>query len=227
MRRGRRERADLDAWPAIADSFVGILAVVVFLFIGYRPPDPDVERFKNELRERFETARRQGILEDFRLSAYEARIVYSAESLSFETCDWQLPAHKAAVVQAHLRPFAQRSELIRLIRIEGHADRRSSESCTGVVPYRDNLQLSQNRARAVYNVLLGLAPKQQRGLSAALEEGQDEGAPEGLAFLRQLNRQGRLQTAGFGDTLPRDPEAPENPINRRVEIVIAFVERDD
>ncbi len=114
-------------------------------------------------------------------------------------------------------------DLVERIQVEGHADKRSIEGCGQIVPYRDNLQLSQNRARAVYNALLGLLPTSPGGLEAVLA-GLPEAppAPPGLQYVRALTAAGRVQVAGFGSTLPLDPDAPESEINRRVEIIVRF-----
>ena len=92
-------------------------------------------------------------------------------------------------------------------------------------PFLDNLQLSQNRARAVYNVLLGFAPETRVGLQELLnDEGKAPPAPDGLEFLRDLAKGGCLEVAGYGDRHPRDKSDPDSPKNRRVEIVMEFRE---
>lgn len=211
-----------DFWPVVADSFISILAVYIFIASYNTPINEKREAYKRLLQENLENERAAGFIDEFKIGNAEARIVYSDSALSFNPCEWNLPQRNAERIRNHLRWFGKHPQFIKRIQIEGHADRRSAASCDSVKPFRDNLQLSQNRARAIYNVLLGLEPTDCFGLEHILRDDNTIPVPQGLAFIRTFNRQGRVQTAGFGDTLPRDRADSTSAKNRRVEIRIVF-----
>jgi flagellar motor protein MotB len=118
--------------------------------------------------------------------------------------------------------FTENATLIRDITIDGHADRDSAENCARLVPYRDNVQLSQNRARAVLNVLLGLNSTQVVGLDNLLWKAAASDTPPGLAYLYELARVGKIRVAGLGASIPLNASDPKDPQNRRVELVISL-----
>jgi flagellar motor protein MotB len=209
-------------WPVVADSFVGILAVVVFLFSGIpAPPPPDP--FWEELDRAFEAERLEGHIREFTISPRNrVHLVYSADVLSFADCRWDLRPDQAAILRSHLQMFGDRPD-VHQIQIEGHADRRNIGTCGGIVqPYRDNVQLSQNRARAVLNVLLGLPAGKPDGLDALLAKDSGVLLEEGLEFVRRLAAAGKIQVAGFGFTRPFNDSDPQDRLNRRVEILVQF-----
>lgn len=224
-RRPRNRVSQHDAWPVIADAFLALLAVVVVLASGRQPVDADVEQFKREIYEKAHSDFR-GVLADVEVRARWARLVLTEESLSFPKCKWTFPSEKQRQMLEVFRWIGERHQVLRQIRIEGHADQRwLGEGCGDVGPYLDNLQLSQNRARAVYNVLLGFEPETRVGLQELLN-GHNHVRPEvnGLEFLRDLARRGCLEVAGYGDRHPRDKTEPDSPKNRRVEVVLEFRE---
>jgi flagellar motor protein MotB len=222
-RRSRDRGASENFWPVVADAFVGILAVFVFVLIGYQRRDPAIDEARAALTQELERAKQQGLVDRYTVGLAGVRIIYSADRLSFEPCGWDLPEESAEVIRNHLRSDLFKRASISEIRIEGHADRRSVSACPGITPYKDNLQLSQNRARAVYNSLLGLSAL---GATTALDDllvGNDGPmAPPGLEYLRNLARAGRLYVAGLGGMKPLDAGDPAAAINRRVEIAIEF-----
>lgn len=210
-------------WPVIADCFVGILAVFVFVLLGYERPDPVIEEARAALRLELDRAKEEGFVYDYQEGPSSVRIIYTAERLSFDACGWELPEERAETVRNHLRLELFRKASIREIRIEGHADRRGVAACTSVRPYRDNLQLSQNRARAVYNALLGIGQMDAgTSLDDLLAGLKGPPPPEGLAYLRELASTGRLYVAGLGGTKPLDQGDPAAALNRRVEIAVEF-----
>jgi flagellar motor protein MotB len=210
-------------WPVVADCFVGILAVFVFILLGYERPDPAIEDARAALRRELDRAKQQGLVYDYREGPSSVRIIYTADRLSFDECGWELPDDRAETVRSHLRLALFRKASISEIRIEGHADRRGVGACGGIRPYRDNLQLSQNRARAVYNALLGIQAQGSGGsLDDVLAGVEGPAPPEGLGYLRDLARTGRLYVAGLGGTKPLDPHDAAAAINRRVEVAIEF-----
>jgi outer membrane protein OmpA-like peptidoglycan-associated protein len=214
-----------DIWPVIADAFLTLLAVAVVLASGRQPVDTDVENLKMEIVQKAH-GQYGGILSDVEVGAKWARLVLTEESLSFPKCQWSLPTEKQDQIHKVFQWIGERRGLLRQLRIEGHADRKwSGEGCSDVGPFLDNLQLSQNRARAVYNVLLGFAPEARVGLQALLnDEGNSPAAPVEMEYLRDLAKRGCLEVAGYGDRHPRDRLDPDSPKNRRVEIVLEFRE---
>jgi outer membrane protein OmpA-like peptidoglycan-associated protein len=224
-RRRGSQRFHYDVWPVIADAFLTLLAVVVVLALGRQPVDTDVENLKTEIVQKSH-GEYAGILADVEIATKWARLVLTEESLSFPECKWSLPSEKQNQIHRLFEWIGERRSLLRQIRIEGHADRNwSREGCADVGPFLDNLQLSQNRARAVYNVLLGFAPESKVGLQELLNENSHSpSVPVQMDYLRDLARRGCLEVAGYGDRHPRDKLDPDSPINRRVEIVLEFRE---
>jgi flagellar motor protein MotB len=217
------ETGEAEIWPVIADSFLGILAVIVFLFAGLSPPpDPGKEQFLKALTARFDGDKRAGDLLDFEVDSARVRLVYSADRLSFAQCEWSLAQGPAEMLRSHLRLFTANAPMIRDITIDGHADRDSAASCAHLQPYRDNVQLSQNRARAVLNVLLGLDATQAAGLDDLLWKREGPAPPDGLEFLYDLARTGKLRVAGLGASTPLNAQDPKDPKNRRVELIISL-----
>jgi len=227
-RRRGAQRFHYDVWPVIADAFLTLLAVVVVMASGRQPVDAEVDTLKSEIVEKshHEYA---SLLADVEIGAKWARFVLTEESLSFPKCKWTLPTEKQEQIQKLFQWIGQRRRLLRQIRIEGHADRKwLGEGCGDVGPFLDNLQLSQNRARAVYNVLLGLTPETKVGLQELLNDQSNSPAvPEHLEYLRELAKRGCLEVAGYGDRHPRDKLDPDSAKNRRVEIVVEFREPMD
>jgi flagellar motor protein MotB len=221
-RRSTGEHTEWDIWPVIADSFLGILAVIVLLFSDFTPQIDGKKEFLEQLRHRFTQDERSGQLMTFEIDANRVRLVYSAERLSFAQCNWSLDHEPAEMLRAHLRLFQNGAKLIRDITIDGHADRESAYNCTSLVPYRDNVQLSQNRARAVLNVLLGLDATQVVGLDELLWNHSEAARVPGLEYLYELANHGQIRVAGFGASIPLNPDNPRDPRNRRVELVIAL-----
>jgi flagellar motor protein MotB len=217
-----RESADWDIWPVVADSFLGILAVIVLLFAGLAPVDEPKEQFLRELKERFDRDRNAGELLASEVDGARVRLVYSADRLSFAPCDWSLGSEPAELLRSHLRLFTANAKLIRDITIDGHADRDSAANCARLVPYRDNVQLSQNRARAVLNVLLGLNATQLVGLDDLLWKSAATDTPPDLSYLYDLARVGKIRVAGLGASIPMNASDPKDPQNRRVELVISL-----
>jgi len=192
---------------------------------GRQPLDNEVEQFKKAIVEKSHTDF-SPVLADVELRTKWVRLVLTEETLSFPKCQWTFPDEKQKEIQELFRWIGTHGQLIRQIRIEGHADRKwQGVGCSNVGPFLDNLQLSQNRARAVYNVLLGFAPEERTGLYGLLND--DDGSPSplvGLEYVRDLAKRGCLEVAGYGDRHPRDKSDPDSPKNRRVEVVLEFRE---
>lgn len=224
-RRRRPDRAPLDVWPVIADLFLTLIAVVVVMASGREPADDGVEQFKKEITS-LPDGQFTGVVESTEVQTKWARLVFSETSLSFPKCEWDLPADQQVQMQRLFKWLGARRELLRQMRIEGHADRKwEGLGCKNVAPFLDNLQLSQNRARAVYNVMLGLRPTDSIGLATMLAGDLSVPLEHDLDYLRDLARRGCLEVAGYGDRHPRELADPDSPKNRRVELVLEFRER--
>jgi len=224
--RYRRGRAQHDAWPVIADLFLVLIAVVVVLASGRQPIDSDVERFKKALAQK-RADEFADLLADAEIRPSWARLVFTEQSLSFPKCRWSVPPEKQQELLSLFDWIGTHAHLIRQIRIEGHADRKwEGQGCRDVGPFMDNLQLSQNRARAIYNLLLGLSPETGEGLQQLLTDSEvTVDSRNGIGFIRTLAKRGCLEVAGYGDRHPRDRADPDSPKNRRVEVVLEFRER--
>lgn len=216
------EHSEWDIWPVIADSFLGILAVIVLLFSDATPEIEGKKEFLEELRTQFARDEQSGQLMKAYVEPSYVRLIYAASQLSFDRCNWAIDEKPAEMLRRHLRMFTNNAKLIRDITIDGHADRDSAGSCKDLVPYRDNMQLSQNRARAVLNVLLGLEATKVAGLDDLLSNSDDKARVPGLEFLYELASHGQIRVAGLGATIPLKPDNPKDPQNRRVELVIAL-----
>jgi outer membrane protein OmpA-like peptidoglycan-associated protein len=224
-RHGQR-RSHHDAWPVIADGFLALLAVVVVMASGRQPVDTEVEQLKKEIVQKSQ-GEFAGLLADAEVRTKWARLVFTEDSLSFPKCRWSVPPEKQQQIQELFRWIGTHRELLRQVRIEGHADSKwEGLGCKDVGPFLDNLQLSQNRARAVYNMLLGFAPETSVGLYDLLNDRPSSAqSVEGLDYVRDLAKRGCLEVAGYGDRHPRDQSEPDSPKNRRVEVVLEFRER--
>ena len=224
-RRRSNLRFHYDIWPVIADAFLTLLAVAVVLASGRQPVDTDVENLKREIAEKAH-GEYAGILSDVEVGGRWVRLVLTEESLSFPKCQWSLPSEKQDQIRKLFQWIGERRGLLRQIRIEGHADRKwSGEGCGDVGPFLDNLQLSQNRARAVYNVLLGFGAETRVGLQALLDDTSSlPSVPVQMGYLIDLAKRGCLEVAGYGDRHPRDKVDLDSAKNRRVEIVLEFRE---
>jgi outer membrane protein OmpA-like peptidoglycan-associated protein len=227
MRNRRLNRRSYhDVWPVIADGFLALLAVVVVMASGRQPVDHEVEKLKRDIVDKSK-GEFASLLADAEVRTKWARLVFSESSLSFPKCRWSLPVEQQEQVHELFRWIGSYRPLLRQIRIEGHADRKwEGLGCRDVGPFLDNLQLSQNRARAVYNVLLGSAPENPIGLHEILNDGPTSAqSPEGLQYVQDLAKRGCLEVAGYGDRHPRDTSELDSPKNRRVEVVLEFRER--
>ncbi len=223
-RRHGSRRLHQDVWPVVADAFLVLLVVVVVMASGRQPVDTDVERLKREIVQR-SRAQFAAVLADAEIRARWARLVFTEDSISFPKCRWSVPSEKQGQIHELFRWIGEYRHLLRQIRIEGHADRKwEGLGCQDVGPFLDNLQLSQNRGRAVYNMLLGFAPENPIGLHDLLNDGPTSAQPvPGLEYMVSLAKRGCLQVAGYGDRHPRDAD-PDSPKNRRVEVVLEFRE---
>lgn len=215
----------IDPWPAIADAFLAVLAVMAILAFGREPPDSQVDALRDRIKE---IAGDHGsIVGEVSGEDLSLRLIFTEEALSFAKGNWDLLKPKILDIQNIFRVIGAEGmgDLVEQIQIEGHADPEPlGECCSNVVPYHDNLQLSQNRARAVYNVMLGLAPTARDGLEPLLAAN-NAISPPGLEYIRALNACGQLLVAGFGDRRLKEPNNPNSPWNRRVEVEIRFRKR--
>ena len=240
MSRRRTAGFGIDVWPVVADCFIGVFGMyVVVSALASRPPtqvDTRLEHAREELLKKLEQQKVKGDVLGYCVGPASVRIVYPETILSFETCSWDLPPQGAERVRNHLREelFRRLAETnsISSLRIEGHADPRRAERCLNLAPFKDNLQLSQNRARAVFNALLTTDPKGMDVDLETLQSGPGAGAPEGLSYIRKLLQAGNVSVAGFGSLRPyralnvdcssadSHTMAPESAQNRRVEVTV-------
>jgi len=228
----RTGHSGADFWPAVADSFLGILGVVVFVTIGIPRPDPVAEKLRTDLTKQLADEQARGVVLDYIVSRSKVTIVYPEKALSFEQCEWDLQPDKAERIRTHMRAnlFNEMDSqgLIENVEITGHADSERAAPCNEklkrmgkpLLTFSDNLELSQNRARAVYNALLGV--NDSRNLEAALAE-QGVGDPA-LNYLVRATERGSVLVAGYGDTKPYEKfrDVRNHPLHRRVEISVQF-----
>ncbi len=205
----------------VVDLFAGTLLAVFVIFVIYvwlhRDPVPRCYyRFQNHVNMVFE--RQPDAFYDrpeFRF--LRVRLVLNDSWLSFDPCLWVLSEEK----QIQLRSFFEElitedyRSCIESVRIEGHADtiRFSLANCVRthpnyarelrrVGPWADNTQLSQNRARTVFETL------------------------KVLPFVDEMWSDHKIHIGGYGDSWPLVGER-ESPLNRRVEIHLKFFEASD
>jgi flagellar motor protein MotB len=209
----------------IADAFLAFLAIVVVMASGRKPEDLEVKQLKGDLQMKA-TGDFASLLDEVEIGENWVKLVFTDRSLSFQTCEWDLPDEKQHDIHRLFSWIGEQRDLLRQIRIEGHSDKRwEGLGCPEIGPFLDNLQLSQNRARGVYNVLLGFSPVDRTGLQDLLNgNGAVPAPPDGLGYLRDMAQKGHLQVAGYGDRKPRDNSVADSPKNRRVEVVLEFRE---
>jgi flagellar motor protein MotB len=213
--------------------------VVVMAVTSKTAPEVDVQlrQAQEQLEERLSQQKTDGDILDYCAGPARVRIIYPESFLSFQECRWGLSREAAEKVQSHLREplfqeLAQRGQITGL-RIEGHADSRRAQGCKNLAPFRDNLQLSQNRARALFDAVLSAEGADAGAQLEDIQNGYGPPAPEGLAYVQELTRKGRISVAGFGamrpyqalnpDCSPADASSsipPDSPKNRRVEVTV-------
>jgi outer membrane protein OmpA-like peptidoglycan-associated protein len=213
MRRNRSSWVP-NVWPVVADFFLALLAVFVFVEARAGRPNAELERELRRIGESFTPLVNAKKVKEANIEYPEARIVLSDQYLSFPTCGWILTPEKASEVERVLDLFLPVQSYISALNIEGHADRRSAAGCTEL-SLRTNFELSQRRALAVYAGLLRVT------LDKVEEAESFGGAQDGVVW--QLRQRHRISVAGYGDTRPW-PETPDplSDAHRRVEIKFSF-----
>lgn len=217
-----------NVWPVVADFFLALLAVLVFVEARAGRPDPTLPRQLHAIQEKLDPLVRAEEIKEARIEYPQATVVFSDHYLSFPQCGWELSAEKAAQVRNVLDVFAPVAPFISALNIEGHADKRRPTNCRDertradgsrvVVPVRTNFELSQRRALSVYAALLNV-PTDDVEDDAAFDSSQ-------VSLVRTLRERHRVLVAGYGDTRPW-PNTPDplNDAHRRVEIKFTFCRR--
>jgi outer membrane protein OmpA-like peptidoglycan-associated protein len=206
-----------NVWPVVADFFVAVLAVFVFVEARAGRPDPELPRKLRAIRMQLLPLVQAQEVKEAQIEYPEARVVFSDQYLSFPPCGWDLTAEKATQVQRVLDLFDPVAQFISALSIEGHADKRRPTGCHDErgVSVRTNFELSQRRALSVYAALLHVETDKVE------DEEAFNGAEQGLVW--GLRRRHRVLVAGYGDTRPwPDTPDPINEAHRRVEIKFSF-----
>jgi hypothetical protein len=201
----------------VADFFLAILAVFVFVEARAGRPNPELLRKLRAIQEQFTPLVHAEDVKEARIEYPEARVVLSDQYLSFPQCGWNLTGDKAVEVQRILDLFLPVARFISALSIEGHADKRRPTGCRDErgVSVRTNFELSQRRALAVYAALLNVA------VDKVEEDETGGGAQSGIVW--GVRRRHRVLVAGYGDTRPwPDTPDPISEAHRRVEIKFSF-----
>lgn len=206
-----------NVWPVVADFFLAVLAVFVFVEARAGRPSPDLPKKLRAIQEQFAPLVEAKKVKEAQIEYPEARIVLSDQYLSFPPCGWELSAEKAVEVQGVLDLFLPVANFISALNIEGHADKRRPSGCRDErgVGVRTNFELSQRRALSVYAALLRVP----------IDKVEDE-APAGtgpVGVVWDLRRRHKILVAGYGDTRPWPHTSDSiNEAHRRVEIKFSF-----
>jgi flagellar motor protein MotB len=172
--------------------------------------------------------KQKGLL-TFSKESRSVRITLTDKDLGFAACEWTVEPGVGARIRDLFRDLGQTSgSPISDIRIEGHADVMRAGQCQELKPWKDNLQLSQNRARGVLEAILDVpASESAAELDLALSS-----ASKRLAFMNGAAARApvrprdvlgrRVSTAGLGSTKTLTGLAPEDARNRRVVISVTF-----
>jgi hypothetical protein len=204
-------------WPVVADFFLTILAVFVFIEARTGRLAPELRRQLNVIDQAIRPLIAAKKVKEARIEYPESRVVLSDEYLAFPQCGWILTADKVAEVQRVLDLFLPVAPYISALNIEGHADTRRPTGCDGLA-FRTNFELSQRRALAVYAGLLHVTMDKVEDLDEVTSRNRTE---EGVVW--QLRQRHRVLVAGYGDTRPwpNTPD-PTSDAHRRVEVRFTF-----
>jgi flagellar motor protein MotB len=234
--RSRPITEELNFWPVIADSFVAILGVFVFLILlalsDLGRGTLQIPKWVTIAEERFvaklEAEKQKGLL-TFSKESRSVRITLTDKDLGFAVCEWTVEPRVGARIRDLFRDLGQTlGSPISDIRIEGHADVMRAGQCQELKPWKDNLQLSQNRARGVLEAILDVPASESAAeldlvLSSASERLAFVNGPAAeLRYVREMFLGGRVSAAGFGSTKTLPGLAPEDARNRRVVISVTF-----
>jgi outer membrane protein OmpA-like peptidoglycan-associated protein len=203
-----------NVWPVVADFFLAVLAVLVFVEARAGRPEPALPQKLRAIQEGLAPLVRSGTVKEARVEYPEARIVLSDQYLTFPPCRWELTAEKAEQVRQVLDPFSSVKEYISAIAIEGHADKRKPIGCPGL-SFGTNFELSQKRALSVYAALLNVSIDM-------LDDAESSDTPH-TGVVWALRGQHKVLVAGYGDTRPWPGVADKfSEAHRRVEIKFSF-----
>jgi flagellar motor protein MotB len=201
-------------WPAVADVFIGFLALLLIVGLaayttatrhGQEPPQA-----KREFRKRFEEAFAQG---NGKVVAYasptvidegfsEVRIYFPAQFL-FEPCRTELMTPAVAELTSLKNLFKALDEQILRVQITGHTD--SDRPHPGGSCYQNGIRTNwELSARRAITVLELLAPDDESGLNPR-----------------------KIWAAALGEYHPVIPASNEasKEKNRRIEVLVKFREK--
>jgi outer membrane protein OmpA-like peptidoglycan-associated protein len=215
-----RRRPELglgEIWIVVADVMLGfLLLVLIVLPHNYTQPDKKgtyeqpaaVAAFVADL---IKIQKMAPI--DFSPPRFAELNITFRSDLLFKKCDWTLTDQGRARIDDFARLLWKRSALLDRVEIKGYADRHPADDCSSLWNFKQsnlgadnwNLLLSSLRAMSVQQALIDNARKDV-----------DQSMIDRRVKL--------LEAVGKGDLHPRDPDHPDDSRDRRVEILVHFIE---
>lgn len=210
---------ELDVWPAVADIFIGFLALVLVVVIvsyadvvdfaaGTRTPPPALEQFLRDFEMQFHNLedpnKASNTAPEARKTGFSEVLIRFPASFLFEPCKF-IPMSTATAELENLRNILNsHDDRIERVQITGHtdSDRPSADSDCSKLGITTNWQLSARRA---ITILEQLAPDDGHGV-----------APQKV-WAAALGPYKPIVTP---EVTPEDKQA-----NRRIELLIKFWER--
>jgi outer membrane protein OmpA-like peptidoglycan-associated protein len=200
-----------EIWIVVADVMLGFLLLVLIAFPRqqdtYEQP-PAVAAFISDL---IKFQRKEPI--DFSPPRFAELNVTFRSDLLFKKCDWSLTDQGKERIDDFAQLLWKSTRLLDRVEIKGYADRHPADDCSSLWNFKQsnlaadnwNLLLSSLRAMSVQEALIGSATKDV-----------DQSTIDHRVRL--------LEAVGKGDLHPRDPDHPDDSRDRRVEILVHFIE---
>lgn len=215
MRR-RLEHGLGEIWVVVADVMLGFLLLTILLLPKHKLPEKKhayeqpnaVADFLHDLN-----ALKKSEAIDFSPPHFAEVNVTFGSDLLFKKCDWTLSPQGETRIDKFAQLLWTRSPALERVEIKGYADRAPAEDCASLEEFQKsnlkaddwNLLLSSLRAMSVQQALIDNAGKD-------------------VGHQVSATRAGLLEAVGKGDLHPKDPRHPDDSKDRRVEILVHFVE---
>jgi outer membrane protein OmpA-like peptidoglycan-associated protein len=199
-----------EIWVVVADVMLAFLLLVLLTIprpkTSYQRPVA-VDAFLHDL----DALQKSGVC-NLEKQFAEVNVSFNSDLL-FKKCDWLLTENGKKRIDDFAQLLWKRTLVLQRVEVEGYADRVPADDCSSLAPFKQsalnadhwNLLLSSLRAMSVQQKLIDNAVK---GVT------QD-------VFDRRVKL---LEAAGGGDLHPKDSQHPDDQKNRRVDILVHFVE---
>lgn len=176
---------------------------------GFQPP-PALADFLADL----DSLKRSEPVDFSPLHFAEVNVTFGSDLL-FKRCDWALSDMGKKRIDDFAQLLWKHSPFLERVDIKGYADRANASDCSALAKFRQsnlsadnwNLLLSSLRAMSVQQALIDSASK--------------DAGPDTFRSRAKL-----LEAVGKGDLHPLQSGNPDNSKDRRVEILVHFIESE-